>query len=487
AYVIDMDNCSQCGNCVKVCPMRAIKFKGKNEKIPLSVGSIILATGHKLFDPNKRPEYGYERYGDVITQSELGRITGVNGPTKGKLLKQNGEVPKRVVMVQCVGSRDEKPDGHKYCSKVCCMVALKNANIIKHKYPDTDVVICYTDIRTHGMYEKYYKHSQASGVRFIRGRPGEVVKKGDNYIVRVENTLNNKFEEIEADMVVLSTAMEPSDGTKEIANILNVGITEDYFIKESHPKIKPVTTDLQGTFVCGTAQDPKDITESIMQATAAASKVAEYNYAGVEIEPFIAEINHEKCNLCGDCVNSCKYKSIAINEDMVEIDPMSCTGCGKCLTVCKSVAIKLNGNIDEKIMATINGVLSKKEEGEPMILVFLDNIGYTAADNIGVNRIKYPESIHIIKVISVNRVRPRHIKYALANGADGVFIGEFPGDLMYDEVERKIDKVKMQLIESNQNPERLTFSKVYIPYFSGLAKKLTDFDEKIKELNEAES
>ena len=487
AYVIDMDNCSQCGNCVKVCPMRAIKFKGKNEKIPLSVGSIILATGHKLFDPNKRPEYGYERYGDVITQSELGRITGVNGPTKGKLLKQNGEVPKRVVMVQCVGSRDEKPDGHKYCSKVCCMVALKNANIIKHKYPDTDVVICYTDIRTHGMYEKYYKHSQASGVRFIRGRPGEVVKKGDNYIVRVENTLNNKFEEIEADMVVLSTAMEPSDGTKEIADILNVGITEDYFIKESHPKIKPVTTDLQGTFVCGTAQDPKDITESIMQATAAASKVAEYNYAGVEIEPFIAEINHEKCNLCGDCVNSCKYKSIAINEDMVEIDPMSCTGCGKCLTVCKSVAIKLNGNIDEKIMATINGVLSKKEEGEPMILVFLDNIGYTAADNIGVNRIKYPESIHIIKVISVNRVRPRHIKYALANGADGVFIGEFPGDLMYDEVERKIDKVKMQLIESNQNPERLTFSKVYIPYFSGLAKKLTDFDEKIKELNEAES
>ena len=487
AYVIDMDNCSQCGNCVKVCPMRAIKFKGKNEKIPLSVGSIILATGHKLFDPNKRPEYGYERYGDVITQSELGRITGVNGPTKGKLLKQNGEVPKRVVMVQCVGSRDEKPDGHKYCSKVCCMVALKNANIIKHKYPDTDVVICYTDIRTHGMYEKYYKHSQASGVRFIRGRPGEVVKKGDNYIVRVENTLNNKFEEIEADMVVLSTAMEPSDGTKEIANILNVGITEDYFIKESHPKIKPVTTDLQGTFVCGTAQDPKDITESIMQATAAASKVAEYNYAGVEIEPFIAEINHEKCNLCGDCVNSCKYKSIAINEDMVEIDPMSCTGCGKCLTVCKSVAIKLNGNIDEKIMATINGVLSKKEEGEPMILVFLDNIGYTAADNIGVNRIKYPESIHIIKVISVNRVRPRHIKYALANGADGVFIGEFPGDLMYDEVERKIDKVKRQLIESNQNPERLTFSKVYIPYFSGLAKKLTDFDEKIKELNEAKS
>ena len=486
AYTIDMDHCDKCAECVKVCPMHAIKLKGKSEKSPLSVGSLILATGHQLFDPNKRPEYGYGRYDDVITQSELGRITGVNGPTKGKLLKKNGKIPKRVVMIQCVGSRDEKPDGHKYCSKVCCMVALKNANIIKHKYPDTDIVICYTDVRTPGMYEKYYKHSQASGIRFIRGRPGEVVKKGENYIVRVEDTLKKEFSEIEADMVVLSTAMEPSEGTKEIADILNVGVTEDNFIKESHPKIKPVTTDLQGTFVCGTAQDPKDITESIMQATAAASKVAEYNYAGVEIEPFIAEIDEDKCELCGSCIMQCKFKSMFINECKIEIDPMSCTGCGKCLTACRNSAITVNGNIDEKIMATINGVLDKKEKGERMILVFLDNIGYTAADNIGVNRLEYPESIYIIKVHSVNRVRPRHIRHALENGADGVFIGEFPGDLMYEEVERKIERVKKRLLESNQNPERLAFSKVYIPYFTGLAKKLTDFDEKIKELNESE-
>lgn len=483
AYVIDMDNCDKCANCVKVCPMHAIKLKGRTEKIPLSVGSLIIATGHRLFNPNKRPEYGYERYRDVITQSELGRITGVNGPTKGKLLKSNGEVPKRVVMIQCVGSRDEKPEGHKYCSKVCCMVALKNANIIKHKYPDTDIIICYTDVRTPGMYEKYYKHSQGTGIRFIRGRPGEVVKKDDNYIVRVEDTLEKRFLEIEADMVVLSTAIEPSKGTMEIAEILNVGVTEDNFIKESHPKIKPVTTDLQGTFVCGTAQDPKDITESIMQATAAASKVAEYNYEGVEIEPFIAEINREKCQICGNCIKRCKFKSMSINDNKVEIDPMSCTGCGKCLTACKNTAITVNGNIDEKIMATINGMLSKKEDNQTMILVFLDNIGYTAADNIGVNRLEYPESIHIIKVHSVNRVRPRHIRYALENGADGVFIGEFPGDLMYEEVERKIERVKKRILDSNHNPERLAFSKVYIPYFQGLARKLTEFDEKIKGLN----
>ena len=486
AYVVDMEHCDRCGDCKRQCSMNAIRFKVKPEKIPISVGSIIIATGHKLFDPDLRPEYGYSRYDDVITQSELGRITGVNGPTKGKLVKSNGEIPKRVVMIQCVGSRDEKPDGHLYCSKVCCSVALKNANIIKHKHPETDVVICYTDMRTPSMYEKYYKHTQANGVRFIRGRPGEVVKRKGNFIVRVEDTLKREFSEIEADMVVLSTAMEPSEGTKEIAEILNVGTTEDEFIKEAHPKIKPVTTDIQGTFVCGTAQDPKDITESIMQATAAASKVSEYNYGGIEIEPFIAEIDEEKCIVCGECVERCKFKSMSIQDDKIYIDPMSCTGCGKCLVGCKQFAITVNGNIDEKIKATIDGVLAKKEPGERMILVFLDNIGYTAADNIGVNRLSYPESIHIIRVLSVNRVRPRHIKHALENGADGIFIGEFPGDLMYDEVERKIEKVKERIREVNQNPDRITFSKVYIPYYSGLANKLNDFDKKIKELNESE-
>ena len=173
---------------------------------------------------------------------------------------------------------------------------------------------------------------------------------------------------------------------------------------------------------------------------------------------------------------------MSIQNDEVYIDPMACTGCGKCLVGCMQKAIHVNGNIDEKITATIKGVLSNKSEDERMILVFLDNIGYTAADNIGVNRLSYPESIHIIKVISVNRVRPNHIKYALENGADGVFIGEFPGDLMYDEVERKVERVKETLEELNENPEQIMFSKVYIPYFTGLARKLTDFDKKIEEL-----
>lgn len=484
AYVVDMDNCIKCGKCIKVCPMRAIKLRGEKEMVPLSVGSVIVATGHKLFNPDLRPEYGYSRHPDVITQSELGRILGVNGPTKGKLERlSNGEVPKRIVMIQCVGSRDEKPNGHKYCSKVCCMVALKNANIIKHKYPDTDIVICYTDVRTPGMFEKYYKHAQSSGVRFIRGRPGEVSDNGDKLLVRLENTLRREFSEIETDMVVLSTAIEPSEGTKEIAKVMDIGVTEDMFIKESHPKIKPVATDVKGTFVCGTAQDPKDITDSIMQSTAAASKVSEFIHSGIEVEPFVGVIDEEKCCLCGRCVDICKFKAMSIKDDLMYIDPMSCSGCGKCMTVCREHAITIHGNIDEKIFATIDGMLEDKEEGERRILVFLDQIGYTAADNIGINRLKYPESVHIVKVHSVNRVRPRHILHAIENGADGIFIGEYPGDLMYEEVERKIDEIRRRIAKQGVNPERLAFSKVYIPYFTGLAKKLQDFDKKIESMN----
>lgn len=484
SYTIDIENCNKCGNCKRACRMDAISFRGETEMIPLEVGSVILATGHKLFDPDLRPEYGYNRYKDVITQSELGRILGVNGPTKGKFeCLSNGKVPKRVVMIQCVGSRDEKPNGHKYCSRVCCMVALKNANIIKHKYPDTDIILCYTDIRTPGMFEKYYKHAQGNGIRLIRGRPGEVNKKDDHLVVRVEDTLSREFTALDADMVVLSTAIEPSEGTKEIAKTMNVSLTEDDFIKEAHPKIKPVTTDVKGAFVCGTAQDPKDITASILQANAAASKVAELVNDGIEIEPFIAEIDNEICDLCGKCIDICKYKALSIQDKEILIDPMSCSGCGKCITVCKKAAININGNIDEKIFATIYGMLKDKKEGERRILVFLDEIGYTSADNIGINRLSYPESIHIIKVISVNRVMPKHIIYALTNGADGVFIGEYPGDVMYEEVQGKMDRIRETLLEKNMNPERLIFSKVYIPYFTGLARKFKEFDEKIASLD----
>ncbi|AUB58631.1 disulfide reductase [Methanobacterium sp. MZ-A1] len=484
-YTIDAENCIQCGECQETCKMDAIDFSMETEILSLNVGSVIIATGHQGFDLTKRPEYGYGRFPDVVSQMELARITGVNGPTEGQLLRpSNGEVPRRVVMIQCAGSRDDKPDGMPYCSKVCCMMAMKHANVIKHYYPETEVMICYTDMRTPGMYEKYLRYGQKRGIKLIRGRAGEVTWKNGTLVVRAEESLRNEPLEIETDMVVLSEAILPSEGTKEVAELLDVGLTEDMFIRESHPKIKPVNTDVEGIYVCGTAQGPKDITDSISQATAASAKVAELMNGNLEVEPFVAEIDSDRCSMCKQCLDICKYKAIYLEEDHLKTDPIACKGCGVCLSQCRDEAINIRGNADEKLFAVIAGALKHKDNSERIILTFLDNVGYLAADNMGINKINYPESIRIIKLPSVNRLMMKHILYAFENGADGIFLGEYPDDIMYPHIKEKVKQLKKVLEESNINPNRLTLHRVYIPYFRGLANKLTLFDQKIISLNQ---
>ena len=482
-YTIDEEHCIKCGKCQKVCTMDAINLSMKGEIIPLNVGSVVIATGHKGFDLIKRPEYGYARYDDVITQMELARIMGVNGPTNGKLLRPStGEIPRRVVMVQCAGSRDEKPGGKRYCSKVCCMVALKHANFIKRYYPDTEVMICYTDMRTPGMYENYFKHVQSNEIKLIRGRPGEISKKGENLVVRIEDTLKGEQLEVETDVVVLSEAMEPSEGTLKVAETLNVGLTEDLFVKEKHPKIKPVSTDIEGIYVCGTAQGPKDITDSVSQANAAASKVSEIMNGGLEIEPTIAVVDPSRCQMCGDCITACKYKAIYMQDDRISVDSIACTGCGICMSKCKQNAVDIMGQTDSQLYAMISGMLKDKKDDERRILAFMDYIGYVASDNIGINRISYPESVRIIRISSINRLMPKHIIYAFENGADGIFLGEYPDDVMYPSIQEKVNQFRSALIKNSIDPDRLMYYKVYAPYFRGLASKLTKFDKQVSKV-----
>ncbi len=305
-------------------------------------------------------------------------------------------------------------------------------------------------------------------------------------MVRVEDSLKGKPTEIEADLVVLSEAMEPSEGTKNVAKLLDVGLTEDLFVRESHPKIKPVNTDMEGIYVCGTAQGPKDITDSVSQANAASAMVAEMMNGNLEVEPFVAEIDTDKCILCQKCLDICKYKAIYVQEDHIAIDHIACKGCDVCLSQCENEAISIRGNADEKLFAVISGTLKNKKDNERVILSFLDTVGYLAADNIGINRISYPESIRIIRIPSVNRIMPKHILYAFEKGADGIFLGEYPDDLMYPHINEKVKSLKKELEDNNINPRRLTLQRVYIPYFRGLANKLTLFDQEITFLDSNE-
>jgi len=277
--VIDSQNClyfqkDACRLCEKVCPAQAIDFKQEPKAIELKVGAIIVATGFDEYNPDQKVEYGYRRYGNVITQFQLARLLDIDGPTKGRLLRPTDKKePRSIAMIQCVGSRDENANG--YCSSVCCMYALKHAQIIKEMVlPDAQVYISYIDMRTAGKgFEEYYRRTREIGINFIHGRPSEVIENNEtkNLILKVEDSDIGELIKLEADLVVLSCATVPSQGTKQLAGLLGINLDANGFFKEIHPKLRPVETNIRGIYICGSAQGPKDIPDSIIQAKAAAS------------------------------------------------------------------------------------------------------------------------------------------------------------------------------------------------------------------------
>ena len=277
--IIDVGHClylrrGTCRLCEKECPTEAIDFEQQTRTIELKVGAIIVATGFDEYNPTEKSEYGYGRYDNVITQFQLARLLDIDGPTRGKLLRPtDGREPKSVVMIQCVGSRDK--NANDYCSSVCCMYALKHAQIIREMVlPDTEIYICYIDMRTTGKgFEEYYTKTRELGINFIRGRPSEIIEETNtkSLILKVEDPDIGRLLKIETDLVVLSCATIPSSGTRQLSQILQINLDENGFYKEVHPKLRPVETNVRGIYICGAAQGPKDIPDSIVQARAAAS------------------------------------------------------------------------------------------------------------------------------------------------------------------------------------------------------------------------
>lgn len=508
-YCIDPDYCLQlngeaCGKCATTCKTGAIDFSQKEEIIELNVGAVIVATGFEEYDVSQKPQYGYGIFENVLTQMELARIMGINGPTKGELLRISdfsklsnapksttctsgcesssdhssdnssvAETPKRIVMIQCVGSRDEKEGGNRYCSRYCCMAALKHASLIKKKYPETEITICYIDVRAFGFYENYYRAVQETGVNFVRGRPAEVIEKPDkSLVVRVEDTLNQKIRELPADLVVLSAAMVPSPGTRKIASVLNLSQDESGFIKERHSKLKPVDSSLDGIFVCGTAQSPKDVTDAIAQAGLAAVRARAFiTDSPKSLDNEIVAINQLLCTRCGECLK-CPFNALSLNESgRVVLDPLICTGCGYCTELCKDGAVQVAGFTKSQLKAEIEGVL---EEGD--MLGFVNSgIASLTCDNIGNSVLTYPSNVKLIKVPTTLVVGGDLVLHAFKHGASSVLFVEDPPDspraeVIYPLTTSHFKKLKEELGDSGS---RIYFKKTYVPNTKGLAGTFT--------------
>ncbi|MCE5314257.1 MAG: CoB--CoM heterodisulfide reductase iron-sulfur subunit A family protein [Armatimonadota bacterium] len=377
--VIDRENCrmfttGKCGVCSKMCPTGAIDYEQQDEVITEKFGAIVVATGFKLWDHSKLGEYGYGKYPDVISAIQFERIMNASGPTDGHIVRpSDGKTPKSIVFISCVGSRDDE-HGHAYCSKVCCMYNAKQALLVKDKLHDVETYVFYMDIRANGKgYEEFVRRTiEDFGANYIRGRVSKIYPDDGQMVVRGVDTLLGKPVEVRADLVVLATAMEPQVDAKDLARKLGISTDQYNWFSEAHPKLKPVEVLTDGIYLAGACQYPKDIPDTVAQASGAASKaIGLFSKPAIKSEPMIAYINEDTCAGCGLCVGVCPFGAIELVEVMdrakstrenkvmktvASVNEGVCKGCGTCSAACRSLSARLRGFEGNQILAEIDAL-----------------------------------------------------------------------------------------------------------------------------------
>lgn len=375
--VIDRNACikyqtGKCGICEKVCPAGAVEYAQEDTIIQERYGAIVVATGFELTDLSKFGELQYTQHPDVITSLEFERLTNAAGPTNGKLVRfSNHEKPKSIVFVQCVGSRDNTERGKSYCSKVCCMYTAKHAMLVKDKYPDIDVNVFYIDVRTAGKnFDEFYRRAvEEYNVNYIKGMVGKIHEQDGKLVVHGSNVTTGELVTLNADMVVLATAIKPDASAKKIATMLSASTDTNNFFTEAHPKLRPVESPTAGIFLSGVCQGPKDIPETVSQAGAAAVKVLGLLSKDKLINnACVVECNHKICSGCLACEKVCPYGAISgytmtamehghkVEKLVAKVNEALCQGCGACTVACPSGCMDLRGFSNRQIMAEVDAI-----------------------------------------------------------------------------------------------------------------------------------
>ena len=433
AYILASHECLgqnpiACGKCIEACEKNCIDFDMRDEVLDVEVGTIIVATGMDVYDPTALDEYGYTRFDNVVTSMEFERLVSTGGPLGGNWGRPGDLVrPKRIGFVQCVGSRTQDASrGNPYCSNVCCMNTVKEAQYLKDSYPDTEITVFYMDMRAFGKgFEELLMRSKMNGVHYIRGLPGEVRQNptNGNLWVTVENTTASRLEVHEFEMLVLAVGATPATETEAIRQLVSLSKAPSGFLKEAHPKLRPVDTPTKGVYIAGAAESPKDVRESVTQASAAASRASILlSKDRFSVEAITAVVDEDLCKMCGLCADVCPFGAITWQKkEVARVTSAACTGCGTCAAECKFAAIEMRHFSDQAIYAQIDAML----ETDPLdkIVTFACNwCSYAGADTAGVARMAYPPNARIIRTMCSGRVSPEFVWYAFKKGAPVVLV-----------------------------------------------------------------
>ncbi len=470
AFVINAKECLGhnpvvCAKCVEACDKKCINFHMSDEEIVERVGSIIVATGMTPYDPTEMDEYGYTRFENVLTSLEFERLINAGGPTRGELIRPTDRRrPRSIGFVQCVGSRSARK-GSEYCSNVCCMNTIKSTLVLKEHYPDMDVKVFYIDIRAFGKgFEDLYKRSRRLGVHYVRGLPGTVDENPDKSLrVAVENAATGALEYYVLDMMVLAIGVQPSATTQKLQEMFGLQLNPDGFFLEAHPKLQPVDAATRGVFYAGCAEGPKDIKESVTQASAAAARAIRLMHRGeILTEPITSEVDAERCKACGKCAEVCPYNAITVDPKRKKpavVNTAACAGCGTCAAECAFGAITMNHFTDIQILDQVDALLY--ESPQEKILAFACNwCSYAGADYAGVSRLQYPPNVRLIRTMCSGRVDEDFIWRGFRLGAPVVLVsGCHMGDCHYINAnhwtEKRIEKVRRKMEKLGIRPERL--------------------------------